>query len=280
MPYFKYLIFIIFISCIISRKEEDYEKNTKFGNFYELNDYTFNYLVLNTSSINSWILIFYDKNCRHSKSSLINLKRDILIHYQDNKTLKFGIIDTKNKNCAKLTKRFKVKRVPNITLIYKDKMYPYTGFFALGKFCDFITNLNLSNYNEIPKDPFEIIKINKNENRPLSFIEQSKLNFEEYISSFNKPIEDFLCKYNINIKWTNKKTYFSFFIFLIILFFTEYYLAKYIILYFQKKSFEKKIIQEKREKKIEEKTEIKQTEKKSNENIKKIKEVDKKEKID
>ena len=164
-------------------------------------------------------------------------------YFQHNKTLKFGIIDVDNKDCRKLTTRFKVKRVPYTTFINKDKMYPFTEIFTPGRIIDFINHLNTSNYHSIPEDPFEKKKnFNKNINiKKLSFYEQSKINFQEYINSLNEPMTQLLNKYSINIEWTNKKTYISFLIFLILLFPTEYYFFKFIILcFFVRRNDEKK----------------------------------------
>ena len=250
MSYYKCLLFIMLINSIINLIEEDYEINTKLGNFYELNDYTFKDLVLNISSNNSWLLIFYDIKCRYSKGSLINLKRSILKYYHQNKTLKFGIINTNNKNTSKLIYRFKVKRVPYITFIHNNKMYPYTQLFTPGRLIEFIANLNLSNYEEIPKVPFEqkqkYSNKNKNKNKniniippqTLSFFEQSKLNFIEFINSLNEPMQIFLNKYSINIQWTNNKTYLLYFFFVLLIIPIEYYMIKFIIIFFQKNANE------------------------------------------
>lgn len=228
MSFFQFLLFIIFFNLIINR-EEDYEKNTKLGNFYELNDYIFGDLVSHNSSNNSWFIIFYDRKCPYSRGALINLKRDLLIHYESNKTLKFGIIDIENINCRNLTRRFKVKRVPYTVFIQKDRMYPYTEIFTPGRIIDFIKKINISNYQLVPKDPYEQFYLNIDKS-PISFYEQSKINFFEYITSLNKPMQDFLDKYSINIKWSNKMTYISFILFIILLFPIEYYIIKFILL--------------------------------------------------
>ena len=237
MSLFKLFILLINIIFVINRYE-DIEENTKLGNFYHINDYTYKDLVSNYTSNNSWLLIFYDKSCPYSKGALINLKRDILKYYQYNKTLKFGIIDVENQNCIRLVKRFQVKRVPYTTFIKKDKMYPYTEIFTPGRIIDFINGLNVSNYKLVPEDPYE--KFYENE-KNLSFYEQSKENFFEYINSFNKPITEFLDKFSFNIKWTNNKTYFAFILFLILLGFCEYYLILFILRIFGFK-FNKEIV--------------------------------------
>ena len=226
----KYIIqydtFLILITVIVVfNKEEDIEQNTKLGNFYHINDYSYENLVSNFSSNNSWLLIFYDNQCPYSRGALINLKRDILKHYHHNKTLKFGIIDIEDKNTMKLIKRFNVKRVPYTTFITKDKMYPFTEVFTPSRIIRFIDGLNISNYKKVPKDPYK----NLFHEKSISYYEQSILNFYEFIESINKPMQLFLDKYSINIKWNNKKTYLSFFIFLILLCPIEYYLIKFIL---------------------------------------------------
>jgi len=219
----------IFISIIFHAICGDkYEENTKLGNFYQLNDYSYKNLVFNISSNNSWVLIFYDKNCVYSRGALINLKSSILVHFQKNKTLKFGIIDVEDQNSRKLTTRFNVKRVPHTILINKDKMYKFNQVFTPGRIVDFINDLNLSNYQLVPKDPFETLDITEDE-EPLSFYEQSKLNFIEYMNSFDKPIQNFLDKFSIPLKWTSKKTYLSFVAFLILFGIVEYYLIIFIL---------------------------------------------------
>ena len=50
--------------------------------------------------------------------------------------------------------RFNVKRIPYITLFIIIKC-PYTQLFTPGRLIEFIANLNLSNYEEILKTPFE-----------------------------------------------------------------------------------------------------------------------------
>ena len=85
-------------------------------------------------------------------------------------------------------------------------MYPFTQIFTPSRIIDFIDHLNVSNYKKVPEDPYEKFFEKKDDEETLSFYEQSILNFYEYIESFNKPIQDFLDKYSINIKWSNKKT--------------------------------------------------------------------------
>jgi hypothetical protein len=224
----KFSILISIIIYVISL--DNYEKNTQLGNFYQLNDSNYKDLVFNISSNNSWLLIFYDKKCVYSRGALINLKRSILVHFQHNKTLKFGIIDIEDYNNRKLTTRFNVKRVPHTILVNKDKMYKFNEAFTPGRIIDFINYLNISNYQLVPKDPFEILYKKENENeKPLSFYEQSKLNFIEYMKSFDKPMQEFLDKFSIPIKWTSKKTYLSFIIFLILLALFEYYSILFIL---------------------------------------------------
>ena len=277
------LKFSIFISIIIYAISWDkYENNTQLGNFYQLNDSNYKDLVFNISSNNSWLLIFYDKKCEYSRGALINLKRSILVHFQHNKTLKFGIIDVEDPNSRKLTTRFKVKRVPHTILINKDKMFKFTHAFTPGRIYDFINNLNISNFQLVPKDPFEIIIKNENE-KLLSFYEQSKLNFIEYMNSFDKPIQEFLDKFSIPIKWTSKKTYLSFFIFLILLAVTEIYLILFILdlLGLLNKESNIKIEKPKIKKddgKIEKKEDKSKIEQK--ENLKELTKSNKKEKID
>ena len=277
------LNFSIFISIVICAVSWDkYENNTKLGNFYQLNDSIYKDLVFNISSNNSWLLIFYDKKCVYSRGALINLKRSILVHFQHNKTLKFGIIDIEDHNSRKLTTRFKVKRVPHTILVNKDKMYKFEHAFTPGRIVDFINNLNISNYQLVPKDPFEILYEKENE-KPLSFYEQSKLNFIEYMNSFDKPIQEFLDKFSIPIKWTSKKTYFSFIIFLILLGIVEYYLILFILNLFGLLNKESNIKIEKSKIKKENGTTAEKEDKSKNdkkENIKELAKNNKKEKID
>ena len=277
------LNFSIFISIVICAVSWDkYENNTKLGNFYQLNDSIYKDLVFNISSNNSWLLIFYDKKCVYSRGALINLKRSILVHFQHNKTLKFGIIDIEDHNSRKLTTRFKVKRVPHTILVNKDKMYKFEHAFTPGRIVDFINNLNISNYQLVPKDPFEILYEKENE-KPLSFYEQSKLNFIEYMNSFDKPIQEFFDKFSIPIKWTSKKTYFSFIIFLILLGIVEYYLILFILNLFGLLNKESNIKIEKSKIKKENGTTAEKEDKSKNdkkENIKELAKNNKKEKID
>ena len=277
------LKFSIIISIIIYAISLDkYEKNTKLGNFFQLNDSSYKDLVFNNSSNNSWLLIFYNKKCVYSRGALINLKRDLLIYFQHNKTLKFGIINVEDFNNRKLTTRFKVKRVPHTILVNKDKMYEFNQAFTPGRIVDFIKDLNISNYQLVPKDPFEIL-YKKEIEKPLSFFEQSKLNFIEYMNSFDKPMQDILDKFYIPIKWTSKKTYFSFIILLILLAVVEYYSIFFILelLGLLNKESNIKIEKSKIKKEIgatEEKEEKSKIGKK--ENIKELTKSNKKEKID
>ena len=218
MKFLRFLLLIKFIAFVINSKE-DYEQNTKLGNFYQIDDYIDKDLVFNYSSNNKWLLIFYDKKCPYSRGALINLKRDILKYFYPNKKLKFGIIDVERQETNQLKNRFKVKKVPYTILINKDKMYSFSEIFTPRKIIDFIEKLNISNYKPVPEDPYKFIY-----EKPLSFYEQSKKNFYEYINSLNQPMQNFLDNYYINIKWTNKKTYFSFLIFIILLIPTEYFL--------------------------------------------------------
>lgn len=280
MSNLKFSIFISIVICAVSW--DKYENNTKLGNFYQLNDSIYKDLVFNISSNNSWLLIFYDKKCVYSRGALINLKRSILVHFQHNKTLKFGIIDIEDHNSRKLTTRFKVKRVPHTILVNKDKMYKFEYAFTPGRIVDFINNLNISNYQLVPKDPFEILYEKENE-KPLSFYEQSKLNFIEYMNSFDKPIQEFLDKFSIPIKWTSKKTYFSFIIFLILLGIVEYYLILFILNLFGLLNKESNIKIEKSKIKKENGTTAEKEDKSKNdkkENIKELAKNNKKEKID
>jgi hypothetical protein len=280
MSNLKFSIFISIVICAVSW--DKYENNTKLGNFYQLNDSIYKDLVFNISSNNSWLLIFYDKKCVYSRGALINLKRSILVHFQHNKTLKFGIIDIEDHNSRKLTTRFKVKRVPHTILVNKDKMYKFEYAFTPGRIVDFINNLNISNYQLVPKDPFEILYEKENE-KPLSFYEQSKLNFIEYMNSFDKPIQEFLDKFSIPIKWTSKKTYFSFIIFLILLGIVEYYLILFILDLFGLLNKESNIKIEKSKIKKENGTTAEKEDKSKNdkkENIKELAKNNKKEKID
>ena len=269
----KFSILISIIIYVISL--DKYENNTKLGNFYQLNDSSYKDLVFNISSNNSWLLIFYDKKCAYSRGALINLKRDILVYFQHNKTLKFGIIDVEDHNNRKLTTRFKVKRVPHTILVNKDKMYKFDQAFTPGRIVDFIKDLNISNYQFVPKDPFEILYKKENE-KPLSFYEQSKLNFIEYINSFDKPMQDILDKFYIPIKWTSKKTYFSFIILLILLAVVEYYSIFFILELLGLLNKESNIKIEKSKIKKENGT----TEDRKKENIKELTKSNKKEKID
>ena len=166
---FKSFIILLNIINFIYNKKENIEENTKLGNFYQINDYTYRDLVFNFSSNNSWLLIFYDKQCPYSRGALINLKRDILKHYHHNKTLKFGIIDVENKNTKKLIQRFNIKRVPYTTFIKKDKMYPFTQIFTPSRIIDFIDHLNVSNYKKVPEDPYEKFFEKKDDEETLSF---------------------------------------------------------------------------------------------------------------
>lgn len=280
MSNLKFSIFISIVICAVSW--DKYENNTKLGNFYQLNDSIYKDLVFNISSNNSWLLIFYDKKCVYSRGALINLKRSILVHFQHNKTLKFGIIDIEDHNSRKLTTRFKVKRVPHTILVNKDKMYKFEHAFTPGRIVDFINNLNISNYQLVPKDPFEILYEKENE-KPLSFYEQSKLNFIEYMNSFDKPIQEFLDKFSIPIKWTSKKTYFSFIIFLILLGIAEYYLILFILNLFGLLNKESNIKIEKSKIKKENWTTAEKEDKSKNdkkENLKELVKNNKKEKID
>ena len=280
MSNLKFSIFISIVICAVSW--DKYENNTKLGNFYQLNDSIYKDLVFNISSNNSWLLIFYDKKCVYSRGALINLKRSILVHFQHNKTLKFGIIDIEDHNSRKLTTRFKVKRVPHTILVNKDKMYKFEYAFTPGRIVDFINNLNISNYQLVPKDPFEILYEKENE-KPLSFYEQSKLNFIEYMNSFDKPIQEFLDKFSIPIKWNSKKTYFSFIIFLILLGIVEYYLILFILNLFGLLNKESNIKIEKSKIKKENGTTAEKEDKSKNdkkENIKELAKNNKKEKID
>ena len=280
MSNLKFSIFISIVICAVSW--DKYENNTKLGNFYQLNDSIYKDLVFNISSNNSWLLIFYDKKCVYSRGALINLKRSILVHFQHNKTLKFGIIDIEDHNSRKLTTRFKVKRVPHTILVNKDKMYKFEYAFTPGRIVDFINNLNISNYQLVPKDPFEILYEKENE-KPLSFYEQSKLNFIEYMNSFDKPIQEFLDKFSIPIKWTSKKTYFSFIIFLILLGIVEYYLILFILNLFGLLNKESNIKIEKSKIKKENGTTAEKEDKSKNdkkENLKELVKNNKKEKID
>lgn len=279
----KFSILISIIIYVISLDKMDkYEKNTKLGNFYQLNDSSYRDLVFNISSNNSWLLIFYDKNCVYSRGALINLKRDILEYFQYNKTLKFGIIDVEDHNNRQLVTRFKVKRVPNTIFVNKDKMYKFNQAFTPGRIIDFINNLNISNYQLVPKDPFEILYKNKNK-KLLTFYEQSKLNFIEYFNSFDKPMQDFLDQFSIPIKWTSKKSYLSFIIFLILMGFAEYYL---IIFFLKLCGFidkEPNIKSEKTKIKKDNEQSVEKADKSKNEkkeNIKELTKNNKKEKID
>lgn len=49
------------------------------------------------------------------------------------------------------------------------------------------------------------------------------------MNSFDKPIQNFLDKFSIPIKWTSKKTYLSFVIFLILFGIVEYYSIIFIL---------------------------------------------------
>jgi hypothetical protein len=277
------LTFFIFISTIIYVISLDkYENNTKLGNFYQLNDLIYKDLVFNILSNNSWLLIFYDKKCVYSRGALINLKRSILVHFQHNKTLKFGIIDIEDHNSRKLTTRFKVKRVPHTILVNKDKMYKFEHAFTPGRIVDFINNLNISNYQLVPKDPFEIL-YKKEIEKPLSFFEQSKLNFIEYMNSFDKPMQDILDKFYIPIKWTSKKTYFSFIILLILIAVVEYFSIFFILELLGLLNKESNIKIEKSKIKKENGTTAEKEDKSKNdkkENIKELAKNNKKEKID
>lgn len=286
MSFLKFSIFITIIICSTCI-EEDYEKNTLLGNYYQLDDNTYKDLVFNITSNNSWLLIFYDLKCKFSRGALINLKRDILKHFYENKTLKFGVINVENQNCRKLTTRFNVRRVPHTAFIKYDKMYRFKQAFTPGKIIDFIQNLNVSNYEPVPKDPFEPIYINNNV-EPLSFYEQSKLNFEEYIDSLNEPMQNFLDKFSIGIKWTNNKTYLAFIVFVILLFPTEYFILKFILSFFgmiksesdiQIKNNAKEEKDKNKKKEVEKNKEIK-SDKNKKEDIKETKDKNKKEKID
>ena len=179
----KLLILSILISCSLC----------DFKRIYNLTENEFIEVSKGTKySKIRWLMIFYTKQYRSYSQFMELINMHIYPHYENDSTIKFGLIDCHSKSLNWLVNILKIKSIPYMILIEDGRMYYYGN--------EIISQENIINFIDKKKyiyDSYPIID-------KINLVIKVKFIYNMIIDASNDFFQKLLNKLNINYKWNNK----------------------------------------------------------------------------
>ncbi len=177
------LILSILINCSFCEFKRTY--NLTENEFIEVSKGTRNSEI-------RWLMIFYTKKYRSYSQFKEFLNMHIYPNYENDKTIKFGLIDCYSKSVNWLVNILKIKSIPYMIYIENGRMYYYGD--------QLISKENIINFIERQKyinDSYPIID-------KINYVTKVKFIYNMLIDALNNFFQKLLNKLNINYKWSNK----------------------------------------------------------------------------
>ena len=179
----KLLILLILISCTLC----------EFKRIYNLTETEFIEVSKGTKySKIRWLMIFYTKQYRSYSQFMELINMFIYPNYENDETIKFGLIDCHSKSLNWLVNILKIKSIPYMILIEDGRMYYYGN--------EIISKENIINFIDKKKfinDSYPIID-------KINLVTKVKFIYNMLIDALNNFFQKMLNKLNINYKWNNK----------------------------------------------------------------------------
>ena len=106
-------------------------------------------------------LIFFAKNCEYCGYAVRVLKEKVVVHYENDNKITFGVVNLDRKDNFWIGLKFNITQIPYIVLIEEKKMYLFNEQFEEMNVVNFINEeKNIEDALDIPDDVSLMKKIN------------------------------------------------------------------------------------------------------------------------